>query len=45
MMNPTVQQYAEQLQSEMIKRSLEHSPIQWPQEIARKYRKVVDKDG
>jgi hypothetical protein len=26
-MNPTVQQYAEQLQDEMIKRGLEHSPI------------------
>ena len=45
MMNPTVQQYADQLQSEMIKRGLEHSPIQWPQEMARKYRKVVDEDG
>src|SRR3954468_13068079 len=44
MMNPTVQQYADQLQSEMIKRGLEHSPIQWPQEMARKYRKVVDED-
>ena len=38
MMNPTVQQYADQLQSEMIKRGLEHSPIEWPQEMARKHR-------
>jgi hypothetical protein len=45
MMNPTVKQYADQLQSEMIKRGLEHSPIQWPQEMARKPRKVVDEDG
>src|SRR5258708_1259149 len=45
MMNPTVQQYADQLQSEMIKRGLEHSPIEWPQEMARKHRQVVDKDG
>src|SRR5882757_5631930 len=45
MMNPTVQQYADQLQSEMIKRGLEHSPIQWPPEMARKHRKVVDEDG
>jgi hypothetical protein len=45
MMNPTVQQYADQLQSEMIKRGLEHSPIQWPPEMARKYQKVVDGDG
>jgi hypothetical protein len=45
MMNPTVQEYADQLQSEMIKRGLEHSPIQWPPEMARKYRKVVDEDG
>ena len=42
MMNPTVQQYADQLQSEMIRRGLEHSPIPWPQEIARKYRKAVE---
>jgi hypothetical protein len=42
MMNPTVQQYADQLQNEMIKRGLEHSPIQWPPEMARKYRKVVE---
>src|SRR5258708_40133616 len=45
MMNPTVQQYADQLQSEMIKRGLEHSPIEWPQEMARKHREVVDEDG
>jgi hypothetical protein len=45
MMNPTVQQYADQLQSEMIKRCLEHSPIEWPQEMARKHREVVDEDG
>ncbi len=45
MMNPTVQQYADQLQSEMIKRGLEHSPIEWPQEMARKHREVVDKNG
>src|SRR3954452_6089788 len=45
MMNPTVQQYADQLESEMIKRGLEHSPIQWPPEMARKYRKVIDEDG
>src|SRR5712675_2337374 len=45
MMNPTVQQYADQLQSEMFKRGLEHSPIQWPPEMARKYQKVVDGDG
>ena len=30
MMHPTVQQYADRLQSEMIKRGLEHSPIEWP---------------
>ena len=45
MMNPTTQQYADQLQSEMIKRGLEHSPIPWPPEMACKYRKVVDEDG
>jgi hypothetical protein len=45
MMNPTVQQYADRLQSEMIKRGLEHSPIQWPQEMARKHREVVDEVG
>jgi hypothetical protein len=28
--NPTVRQYAERLQSEMIKRRLKHSPIEWP---------------
>jgi hypothetical protein len=45
MMNPTTQRYADQLQSEMIKRGLEHSPIPWPPEMACKYRKVVDEDG
>jgi hypothetical protein len=45
MMNPTVQQYADQLQSEMIKRGLEHSRIEWPQEMARRHREVVDEDG
>ena len=45
MMNPTTQQYADQLQSEMIKRGLEHSPIPWPPEMACKYRKAVDEDG
>jgi hypothetical protein len=45
MMNPTVQQYADQLQSEMIKRGLEHSPIEWPQEMARQHREVVDEEG
>ena len=30
MANPTVRQYAERLQSEMIKRRLKHSPIEWP---------------
>jgi hypothetical protein len=30
MANPTVRQYAEQLRSEMIKRRLSHSPIEWP---------------
>jgi hypothetical protein len=30
MTNPTVHQYADQLRSEMIKRGLEHSPIEWP---------------
>jgi hypothetical protein len=44
MMDPTVQQYADQLQSEMIKRGLEHSPIEWPGEMARKHREVVDED-
>jgi hypothetical protein len=29
----------------MIKRGLEHSPIEWPQEMARNHRKVVDEDG
>jgi hypothetical protein len=44
MMHPTVQQYADRLQSEMIKRGLEHSPIEWPQEMARKHLKAVDGD-
>jgi hypothetical protein len=30
MANPTVRQYADQLRSEMIKRRLKHSPIDWP---------------
>jgi len=30
MANPTVRQYPERLQSEMIKRRLKHSPIEWP---------------
>jgi hypothetical protein len=45
MMHPTVQQYADRLQSEMIKRGLEHSPIEWPPEMARKHLKVVDEDS
>ena len=28
--NPTVRQYADKLRSEMIKRRLQHSPIEWP---------------
>jgi len=27
---PTVRQYAEKLRDEMIKRRLQHSPIDWP---------------
>ena len=45
MMNPTVQQYADRLQSELIRRGLEHSPIEWPPEMARKHLKVVDEDS
>jgi len=45
MMNPTVQQYADRLQSELIRRGLEHSPIEWPPEMVRKHLKVVDEDG
>ena len=30
MANQTVRQYADQLRSEMIKRRLKHSPINWP---------------
>jgi len=30
MANPTVRQYADRLRSEMIKRRLSHSPIDWP---------------
>jgi len=30
MANPTVRQYADRLRSEMIKRRLSHSPIEWP---------------
>ena len=44
MTNPTVRQYADQLRSEMIKRRLKHSPIEWPEEMARKYREVVDEE-
>jgi hypothetical protein len=40
----TVHQFADQLRSEMIKRRLKHSPIEWPEEIARKYREVVDEE-
>ena len=28
--NQTVRQYADQLRSEMVKRRLKHSPIDWP---------------
>jgi len=45
MMNPTTQQYADRLQSEMIKRGFEHLPIPWPPEMARKHLEVVDEDG
>jgi hypothetical protein len=30
--NATVRQYADKLRSEMIKRRLQHSPIEWPPE-------------
>jgi hypothetical protein len=30
MANPTVRQYADKLRSEMIRRRLQHSPIEWP---------------
>ena len=30
MASPTVRDYADQLRSEMIKRRLNHSPIEWP---------------
>jgi hypothetical protein len=30
MTNPTVRQYADSLRSEIIKRRLKHSPIEWP---------------
>ncbi len=30
MANPTVRQYADRLRSEMVKRRLNHSPIEWP---------------
>jgi hypothetical protein len=30
MASPTVRNYADQLRSEMIKRRLKHSPIEWP---------------
>jgi hypothetical protein len=35
MANPTVRQYADKLRSEMIKRRLQHSPIDWPPEPSR----------
>jgi hypothetical protein len=44
MTNPTIHQYAHQLRSEMIKRRLKHSPIEWPEEMARKYGEVADKE-
>jgi hypothetical protein len=30
MANPTVRQYADRLGTEMMKRRLKHSPIEWP---------------
>jgi hypothetical protein len=30
MAGPTVRQYADRLRDEMIKRRLQHSPINWP---------------
>jgi len=30
MANSTVRQYADRLRSEMVKRRLNHSPIEWP---------------
>jgi hypothetical protein len=42
--NPAVLQYAGHLRSAMIKRRLKHSPIEWPKEMARKYREVVDEE-
>src|SRR5258707_13184555 len=44
MTTPTVHQYAGQLRSEMIKRRLKHSPIEWPEELARTYREEVDEE-
>jgi hypothetical protein len=35
MAHPTVRQYADKLQSEMIRRRLQHSPIEWPSELPR----------
>ena len=32
MANPTVRQYADKLRSEMVRRRLQHSPIEWPSE-------------
>jgi hypothetical protein len=32
MAHPTVRQYADKLRSEMIKRRVQHSPIEWPSE-------------
>jgi hypothetical protein len=29
-MGPTVRQYADRLRGEMVKRRLQHSPIDWP---------------
>ena len=30
MANPTVREYAHRLRSEMVKRRLQHAPIEWP---------------
>ena len=32
MANSTVREYADKLQGELIKRRLEHSPIEWPRQ-------------
>jgi hypothetical protein len=34
MAGPTVRHYADSIRSELIKRRLEHSPIEWPPESA-----------